>query len=760
MATADMTVEHVTHCWTTDTEWNWVNNTWLSVAAGYETPNNGWKTYVSQITIKPKDTYYCNSIKIKIALNSTSKPEGCRAKFSDAVIKPNKISISNTGESPVTSTGSAFSGWTSGNPDVYFNIPVDKILTKDTKYYIYVYPRVSETSKNTRYCIWGKQIAGSNITATADYKQEYTISYNANGGTDAPEPHTKIHGAPLTLKGKENMKRSPTSGGTYTITLDAATNGGYVISGAKALYPNVTISYTPYSWNTKSDGKGNNYEFGDEYEVDGHAVLFAQWTSKKASEPVTLPAAAKDKISNTRTVYFEGVGGSPDKKFMTASAETTYSFDGWVHDGKIIGTKGDSYTPEDHTTLTAKFTSSPGTDEYIILPDCIRDTSFATYNVTLNYNCDNLFPDEYEEAKSTKKYKLRGWYTQATDGTFVGTANSRYDPPASVSTTLFAQWDTAITTDSIELPVRERTGYTFKEWNTRKDGVGISYNGSITPETNVTLYAIWSVQPRGITYDANGGKPSTQYQKVDYGTPTSLKFDTPTRTGYTFLGWSKNSSDTSATYTSGSTITITENITLYAVWEPIVYYVKYVGGEGSTGSMSIVAHRYDKYEYLTANSFKKANHTFAGWSNGDKSYADKQLVKNLSSVDGATVELKAKWNYSPIDVTYHVHEHERPYINYKASKILSITEVKNNGRIKILPSHNFVEWRIGSVNGKTATSWSDIEQNASNDNPRTIHLYAVFEPRYKVVYKSESGLRRLSICYGGDKKLLYPYIKK
>ena len=600
----------------------------------------------------------------------------------------------------------------------------------------------------------------SKYSCSIAYNSTYTISYNANGGTNAPEPHTKTHGTPLTLRGAGSMSRASTSGGTYTITLDAATNGGYVTNGAKALYPKVNILYSPYSWNTKSDGKGTEYGFEEQYEAEGNIVLFAKWTSEEVSESVILPVAAKDKVSGTRTVYFEGMGGSLNKKFMTVSADTNYLFDGWVHDGKIVGTGGNSYTPKGHTTLTAKFTSSPGTYGSIYLPNCNRETSYTTYNVTLNYNYDNLPSDEYE-AKSTKRYELKGWYTQASDGTYVGTYGSSYDPPASASTTLYAQWNTTITTDSVTLPVPERTGYTFKEWNTHKNGVGISYDGSITPETDVTLYAIWSIQPRGITYDANGGKPYTQYQEVDYGTPTSLKFETPTRTGYTFLGWSKSSSDTSATYAAGNIITITDNITLYAVWKPIVYYVKYVGGEGSTGSMSNSEHRYDEPKNLAANNFKKSNYTFAGWSNGDKSYADKQSVTNLSSVEGATVKLNAKWSYSPINVTYHVHEHEQSYTKHNASEILSITSVTKNGRIVILPSHKFVEWRIGSVEGKTATNWSDIEQNASNDNPRTIDLYAAFEPRFKIVYKDESGkLRKLSMYYGEDKKLLYPYIKK
>jgi len=74
-------------------------------------------------------------------------------------------------------------------------------------------------------------------------------------------------------------------------------------------------------------------------------------------------------------------------------------------------------------------------------------------------------------------------------------------------------------------------------------------------------------------YNANGGSgaPSTQSYT---GTSTSshsftVSSSTPTRSGYTFLGWSTSSSATSATYTGGSSISVSYNgsKTLYAVWQ-------------------------------------------------------------------------------------------------------------------------------------------------------------------------------------------------
>lgn len=51
------------------------------------------------------------------------------------------------------------------------------------------------------------------------------------------------------------------------------------------------------------------------------------------------------------------------------------------------------------------------------------------------------------------------------------------------------------------------TGYTFKNWNTKSDGSGVSYNpgASYTNNEKVTLYAQWQVNTLTIKMNVNGG---------------------------------------------------------------------------------------------------------------------------------------------------------------------------------------------------------------------------------------------------------------
>jgi len=119
-----------------------------------------------------------------------------------------------------------------------------------------------------------------------------------------------------------------------------------------------------------------------------------------------------------------------------------------------------------------------------------------------------------------------------------------------------------------------KSGYTFKGWSEDSTATSATYvNGQmIKPTANMTLYAVWqegttSVTQYTITYNANGGTGTMASQTVTVGSTVTLTTNTFTYDGYTFKGWSEDSSATSATYTDGQTITPTANMTLYAVWQ-------------------------------------------------------------------------------------------------------------------------------------------------------------------------------------------------
>lgn len=160
-----------------------------------------------------------------------------------------------------------------------------------------------------------------------------------------------------------------------------------------------------------------------------------------------------------------------------------------------------------------------------------------------------------------------------------------------------------------------KTGHSFAGWNTAANGSGTAYadSASVTLEASVTLYAQWDANEYTITFDSDGGSavsPITQ----DYGTAVTAPAD-PTKTGYTFAGWSPS-----------VPATMPESITVVAQWTINQYTVTFDGNTSDGGSMSAQSANYNTPTALTANAFTKTGYTFTGWNtaaNGSgTAYAD------------------------------------------------------------------------------------------------------------------------------------------
>lgn len=131
-----------------------------------------------------------------------------------------------------------------------------------------------------------------------------------------------------------------------------------------------------------------------------------------------------------------------------------------------------------------------------------------------------------------------------------------------------------------------QSGVTVSRWVVNVDGaVSYQYTSTCTWQysgTAANVYIRLEVEQETtyyayVQFNANGGSgvPATQYgsdtgQYVTISIPSTV----PTRSGYTFLGWSLNSAAASASYYPNGTITVYgtttypgEDYTLYAVWQ-------------------------------------------------------------------------------------------------------------------------------------------------------------------------------------------------
>lgn len=116
-----------------------------------------------------------------------------------------------------------------------------------------------------------------------------------------------------------------------------------------------------------------------------------------------------------------------------------------------------------------------------------------------------------------------------------------------------------------------RTGYTLAGWWTGAGGTGTE----VTPGTTAwitadqTLYAKWTANTYTVTFDTQGGSaPNPASKTVAYGSPYGT-LAAATRSGYALAGWWTGPAGTGTQVSSGTTVSITANQTLYARWSPV-----------------------------------------------------------------------------------------------------------------------------------------------------------------------------------------------
>lgn len=137
-----------------------------------------------------------------------------------------------------------------------------------------------------------------------------------------------------------------------------------------------------------------------------------------------------------------------------------------------------------------------------------------------------------------------------------------------------------------------------------------SYAGTKSASSSISVAAKTKYT---VSYNANNGSGVPSSQTKWYGETLTLSSTKPTRTGYSFLGWSTSSSATTATYSAGGSYTANSGATLYAVWKANTYIVKYNanGGSGAPGNQTKT---YGVTLTLSTTKPTRTNYNFLGWS--------------------------------------------------------------------------------------------------------------------------------------------------
>lgn len=143
-----------------------------------------------------------------------------------------------------------------------------------------------------------------------------------------------------------------------------------------------------------------------------------------------------------------------------------------------------------------------------------------------------------------------------------------------------------------------------------------------------------------IAYNANGGGGAPSSQTKWAGETTTISNSKPSRTGYTFGGWSTTSTGT-VEYVSGASYTADASATLYAVWTALTYRVQY-NDNGGTGVPSEQTKVYGTALTLSGVTPTRAKYTFQGWGVAPSSTTP-TYYPNSDYTQNAAITLYAVW---------------------------------------------------------------------------------------------------------------------
>ncbi len=280
-----------------------------------------------------------------------------------------------------------------------------------------------------------------------------------------------------------------------------------------------------------------------------------------------------------------------------------------------------------------------------------------------------------------------------------------------------------------------RTNYTFLGWSTSKTATKASYAPGATylrkystidaegstskpsAEKDVTLYAVWEEQKYTVSYNANGGTGAPASQTADKTQNITLSSTIPTRTNYTFLGWSTSKTATTATYQPGDSFTSHENTTLYAVWRGDTYTVRY-NAAGGTGAPSAQSAAKTANITLSSTTPTRTDFDFLGWAT---SAGGTVVYHPGDSYTGREdITLYAVWSVQTYTISFNANGGSGAPSAMRVAKVASSVKIPATRPTR--SGYIFRGWA-------TSASSTDVSYNAGDDytNKSDITLYAVWE---------------------------------
>lgn len=305
----------------------------------------------------------------------------------------------------------------------------------------------------------------------------YTVTYNANGGTNAPASQAKQPGKSLTLT-TDIPKRS------YTII--------YNPCGGELTDKTQTFNCRFVRWNTQANGQGTKYSSGALYDRDEDITLFAMWENPR----ILLPEPSLDGYRFDGWFTSQTGGAKVNTGESVSASRTLYAH--WTQ----IPTYAVSY--QNNGGIGAPEMQVKTEDVSLILSENV-----PTRTHTLRFN-----PCGGSVSVNNRTYSavFYGWNTEKNGSGKVYQAGDKYEENKDL--TLYAHW---ILPQVGNLPTPVYVGRYFEGWFTEPTG-GTEVTALTTVSTDQTLYAHW----RDLSYSFDNWSPkiSADIYRRTFGTST------------------------------------------------------------------------------------------------------------------------------------------------------------------------------------------------------------------------------------------------
>ena len=363
-----------------------------------------------------------------------------------------------------------------------------------------------------------------------------------------------------------------------TLTLNGVTLTGQQMLGATDLPDTLTVVLIGNNV-FENDKRGISHTGGD-LLIKGTGALRAGWIENKND----IIIESGDIVLDSRGTA-SGALGTYDNRLVVKGGTLT-----------LIGDPSALYRNGAHT----------------VIADLIPGMRMLAGNTADGSDATEISDETYKD-KTYLRFEARTYrviFAPGNDGT-------------GSSTTIIKDYDTTVTLPGA---LFTRTGYTQTGWRNADGTKTYPLGGTYTENAGIMLYPVWTPNRYTITFDTNGGStvaPITQ----DYGTAITAP-ESPTREGYTFIGWDKAIPATMPA----------ENMTITAKWKVNSYTIAFDTNGGST--VAPITQDYGTQIAAPANPTREG-YTFLGW---DKAIPATMPAENMT--------IKAKWKVNSYTITF------------------------------------------------------------------------------------------------------------